>query len=94
VSAVRPQSAEDPNWAELSARELGPLTLVLALDLTALAAIKDPARAQRLAARWLERWLAETGPVTSVDAALAAAALAALGGRRHHVAYVTLRALL
>jgi hypothetical protein len=80
--------------AELAAREIGPLPLGLALELVALAAVKDPARAQRLAARWLERWLAETGSVTAADAAFAAAALAALGGPRHDVAHTTLRGLL
>jgi hypothetical protein len=80
--------------AELSARELGPLTLAQALDLTALAAAQDPARGHRLAARWLQRWLAETAAVSSTDAALAAAALAALGGPRRDVAYATLRGLL
>jgi hypothetical protein len=56
--------------------------------------VKDPPRGQRLAARWLERWLAETPGVTGQDAALAAAALAALGRSRRDVAYTTLRALL
>jgi hypothetical protein len=52
---------------------------------------QDPVRAQRLAAQWPERWLAETGRVASARAALAAAALAALGGRRHDVMYAVLR---
>jgi hypothetical protein len=82
--------------AELSARELGPLTLDQALDLTALAAVQDQARAKRLATRRLPRWLAEIAGVSSTDAALASASLRAPGGPRRdvNVAHATVGALL
>src|SRR5215472_17517610 len=43
--------------AELNARIMGNVTLVEALELTALVALRDPPRRSRFAARWLTRWL-------------------------------------
>jgi hypothetical protein len=75
--------------AEALIRELGRITLADALDLCVLAARKDRKRASRYAVRWLERLLAERG--LSIDeAAMAAAALAALGGPSHDAACAAL----
>ena len=79
--------------AEASAREVGRLTLLEALELTALYANRDWPRFGRVAVRWLQRYLEQTPDVTLEDAALATAALGALGGRRHGDAMATLRAL-
>jgi hypothetical protein len=54
--------------AEITARELGRIDLADALELTALVAVKNRARSRRMAARWLERWLAEAAP--SIDEAV------------------------
>jgi hypothetical protein len=59
------------------ARELGRLSLPEALELTILIARKEPRRLQRVAVRWLERYLQECEP-TLRDVALAISALAAL----------------
>jgi hypothetical protein len=45
--------------ADMTIREIGRVTLVEALELTALVAVKDPRRLDRFAVRWLERYLAE-----------------------------------
>jgi hypothetical protein len=79
--------------AEITARELGRLDLADALELTALVAMKNPPRSRRMAARWLERWLAETAAPTIDDAAMVAGCLAALGGERHDHALDALRAM-
>jgi len=79
--------------AEATLRELGRPTLTELLELTALIAFKDPARHSRVAARWLLRWLERHDQATIGDAALAAACLAALGGRQHQTALATLREL-
>ncbi len=80
--------------AEASARELGTLRLVDALELTALLARKDPRRARRMAARWLELWLAEMPAPTIDDAVMVAGCLGALGGASHENALWTLREIL
>src|SRR5205809_7741636 len=69
--------------AEMAARELGRLGLDDALRLCLLLAVQDPARFDRAALRWLERFLAERLPPL-VAIALAASAFAELrhGGRR------------
>jgi hypothetical protein len=77
--------------AEIVAREVGHIDLREALELTALVARSDRARARRMAARWLERWLAEAKPPID-DAVTVAANLAALGGQLHEVALDALRA--
>jgi hypothetical protein len=78
--------------AETTARELGRLGLVDALELTALIALKDPRRKSRAAVRWLQR-LGEERAVTIDECAMATAALAALGGPAHDAAVASLRAL-
>jgi hypothetical protein len=49
--------------AELDARLMGDVSLVEALELTALVALRDPPRHPRYAARWLSRWLRAPGGV-------------------------------
>jgi hypothetical protein len=79
--------------AEMTARELGRITLEEALALTVLVTQKDPGRRSRYAVRWLLRLLQEDENVTIEDAGLAASALAALGGRGHAEALATLSAM-
>jgi hypothetical protein len=74
-------------------RELGRPSLGELLDLTALIAEKDVGRHGRVAARWLSKYLEAKDDATIEDAALAAACLTALGGRRHTEAVATLRAM-
>jgi hypothetical protein len=76
--------------AETTAREIGRISLQEALWLTALIALKDPRRAPRVAARWLQRFLDEHPRATIEEAALAASALAALGGPGHEDAAASL----
>jgi hypothetical protein len=67
--------------AETTAREIGRVSLVEALELAALIALKDARRRGRACTRWLQRYL-EARPHASIEeAALAASALGALGGR-------------
>ncbi|HEV2592295.1 MAG TPA: hypothetical protein VGU02_10430, partial [Gaiellaceae bacterium] len=61
------------------------------LEVTALIAKKDPRRRPRVTARWLERYLEAANKVTIDEAAFAASALQALGGRHHESALVALR---
>jgi hypothetical protein len=77
--------------AEITARELGHIDLGEGLELTALIAKHERSRLDRLAARWLERWLDETPRPTLQDAQLVVALLAALGGPRHDQALAALR---
>ncbi|HEX6700883.1 MAG TPA: hypothetical protein VF101_09150 [Gaiellaceae bacterium] len=63
--------------AEMAARELGHLALDDALTLTLLIAEGEPARLERAARRWLERFITERVPPIA-EVALAASALAAL----------------
>jgi hypothetical protein len=79
--------------AEATAKELPPLNLTDALDLTMLIARKEPRRHPRVAARWLLRYLEECDDATIDEAALVAACLAALAGDRRQEAAVTLRAM-
>jgi hypothetical protein len=78
--------------AETTAREVGHIDLGEALELTALTALHDRSRGGRLALRWLQRWLAEGNTPAIDEAAMVAAALAALGGPGHHDALRSLRA--
>ena len=80
--------------AEATARELGRIGLGEALELTALVARHDRVRGRRVAARWLERWLAETPAPTIDEAAMVVGNLAALGGGSHGTALAALRDLL
>jgi hypothetical protein len=50
--------------AEATARELRELTLLEALDLTALITREEPHRHNRVAARWFARYLAEAKAAT------------------------------
>ena len=79
--------------AEVTARELGRISLDESLALTALVVQKDPGRPSRYAVRWLRRLLEEDEHLTIEEAALAASALAGLGGRGHEEAFSTLSAL-
>jgi len=72
---------------------MGNVSLVEALELTALVALRDPPRHSRYAARWLTRWLAETPAATLEEAAIVVAYLGALGGPRHAQAVATLRGI-
>jgi polynucleotide 5'-kinase involved in rRNA processing len=76
--------------AEVTAREIGRISLVEALELTALVARRDPKRHRRFAARWLWRYLSESESVTIDDAAVAVGCLLALGGKRHDEALLAL----
>jgi hypothetical protein len=76
--------------AEMTARELGRLTLADALDLFVLVIEKDPERRDRLAVRWLARLIEEDPRLTLDEARLAMSALASLGGRGHEHAVTTL----
>jgi len=79
--------------AEMTARELGRITLEEALTLTVLVVERDPGRRSRYAVRWLLRLLQEDENLAIEDAGLAASALAALGGRGHAEALATLSAM-
>ena len=79
--------------AETTAREMGRVSLMEALKLTALIALKDPRRRSRAAVRWLERMLDDHPAPTIEEASLAAAALCALGGPGHDDAASSLVAL-
>jgi hypothetical protein len=76
--------------AEMTARELGGITLDESLALTALVVQKDPGRRSRYTVRWLLRLLEEDENLTIEEAMLAASALAALGGRGHEQGFSTL----
>jgi hypothetical protein len=76
-----------------AAKELPPLTLADALELTILIARKDPRRHPRVAARWLLRYLEECDEATIDEAAMVAACLAALAGDRYRDAALSLRAM-
>ena len=60
--------------AEMAAREMGGLSLEEALSLCALMAELDPARYERAALRWLQRFIDERLPPLA-EVALAASAL-------------------
>jgi hypothetical protein len=79
--------------AEMTARELGRITLGDALELTILIAQRDSRRHQRVAVRWLQRFIDEHPDVTLDDASLAAGCLCGLTGRNSEDAAVTLRAM-
>jgi hypothetical protein len=72
-------------------RTTGRLTLVEALELTALVSRDDTRRRSRYAARWLTRWLAETPTATLEDATAVVAYLGELGGPRHAEVVASLR---
>ncbi len=68
--------ARDLLVAEATAKELPPLNLTDALELTILIARKEPRQHPRVATRWLLRYLEECEDATIGEAALVAACLA------------------
>jgi hypothetical protein len=79
--------------AVAAAKDLPQLNLANALELTLLYARKDPRGFQRVAARWLQRYLEEHPDVTIEEAGLAASCLLALSGASYQQAVETLRAM-
>jgi hypothetical protein len=79
--------------AEMTARELGRITLHEALLLTALVADQDPERRSRFTVRWLRRLLEEDETLTIEEAAMATSCMAALGGQSHDEALGMLSAM-
>ena len=79
--------------AEVAAREMGGLSLADALSLCELLANVDPARYERAALRWLQRFLDERVPPLT-EVALAASALAELRHGRRNVGIDALRRLI
>jgi hypothetical protein len=79
--------------AETMAREMGHVSLLEALELTALIAQKDPRRHRRACGRWLQRYLGELAAPMLDDAAIATVCLGALGGPGHEKALTTLRGM-
>jgi hypothetical protein len=69
------------------------VTLGDALAFTALVALRDRARARRMAVRWLDRWLDENPEADIEHAAIVTDLLAALGGQQHHWALACLQDL-
>jgi hypothetical protein len=76
-----------------AAKDLPPLSLADALELTVLVARKDSRRHPRVASRWLLRLLEEDPHATIDEAVLAASSLAALTGVGHEEAASALRAV-
>jgi hypothetical protein len=79
--------------AEMAAREMGGLSLYDALSLCELLANVDPARYERAALRWLQRFIDERLPPLA-EVALAASALAELRHGNRNIGIETLRRLL
>ncbi len=79
--------------AEMAAREMGGLSLYDALSLCELLANVDPARYERAALRWLQRFVDERLPPLS-EVALAATALAELRHGNRNIGVETLKRLL
>jgi hypothetical protein len=70
--------------AEVTAREIGRVTIAEALELTALVARKQPHRYGRFAARWLCLYLEEHEKATLEDVGLLVSNLRALVTRKDH----------
>ena len=79
--------------AEMAAREMGGLSLSDALLLCELLANADPARYERAALRWLQRFIDERSPPLT-EVALAASALAELRHGHRNIGVETLKRLL
>jgi hypothetical protein len=78
--------------AEVTAREIGRVTIAEALELTALVARKQPHRHGRFAARWLCLFLEEHQKATLEDVALLVGNLRSLPTPKDHAsALATLR---
>jgi hypothetical protein len=78
--------------AEMAAREMGGLSLADALLLCELLAAVDPARYERAALRWLERFIDERLPPLA-EVALAASALAELRHGHRNIGLQTAQAI-
>jgi hypothetical protein len=76
--------------AEATLREIGRPSTEELLLLTALICQQQPERGRRVAARLLERHLAQTAQITIDEVALLAPLLAALGTARHEQALAAL----
>ena len=72
--------------AEVTAREIGRVTIAEALELTALVARKQPDRYSRYAARWLCLYLEEHQKATLEHVALLVSSLQALATAKDHAA--------
>ena len=70
--------------AEVTAREIGRVTIAEALELTALVARKQPDRYGRFAARWLCLYFEEHEQVTLDDVALLVSNLQSLSTAKDH----------
>jgi hypothetical protein len=70
--------------AEVTAREIGRVTIAEALELTALVARKQPHRYGCFAARWFCLWLEEHEKATLEDVALLVANLRSLANSKEH----------
>jgi hypothetical protein len=70
--------------AEVTAREIGRVTIAAALELTALVARKQPERYGRFAARWLCLYLQEHEKATLDDVALLVSNLRSLVTDKTH----------
>ena len=79
--------------AEMAAREMGGLSLADALMLCELLAKVDPARYERAALRWLDRFINERLPPLT-EVALAASALAELRHGKRNAGVETLKRLI
>jgi hypothetical protein len=79
--------------AETAAREMGGLSLANALSLCELLANVDPARYERAALRWLQRFTDERLPPLT-EVALAASALAELRHGNRNAGVETLKRLI
>jgi hypothetical protein len=77
----------------MAAREMGGLSLAAALLLCELLANADPARYERVALRWLQRFIDERSPPLA-EVALAASALAELRHGHRNIGVETLKRLL
>jgi hypothetical protein len=79
--------------AEMAAREMGSVSLADALLLCELLANTDPARYERAALRWLQRFIDERLPPLS-EVALAASALAELRHGTRNTGVAALKAII
>jgi hypothetical protein len=70
--------------AEMAAWEMGGLSLADALSLCELLANTDPARYERAALRWLQRFIDERQPPLTELALKRFLRRAGMGGERHH----------
>jgi hypothetical protein len=71
--------------AEVTAREIGRVTIAEALELTVLVARKQPHRYGRFAARWLCLYLEEHEKATLEDVELLVSSLRSLANPKDHV---------